>query len=423
MLLKVKTCLSLAWDKNNSVYGVVLSKKGRKIQIKDFASNNEAGLTFSQRLSSVYKALNGDTSELTVVGGYIQGALTFSVDVPNLKPTELKKFLEFEIPRYIPGSIDDFVWTFRPVIYPDADKNKITKAKILVVKRSLSDEIFNCLVDSQIKYDAALTPFFVIDPLYMAFNLYMEGMDAKFYSNASYEEEGWLLSELPAEEVQREAIIEETLFAFQRYEEGLGENLPHYIPALIMAEYALNPDFPKESKNYFPVPAPCKPKRFKGLKNLTFLLVGVFVLLACVYLIRETYDNHLIISAQQKEIKELTKIQKVMKSKFQSQKKNDDYIQILIAAQPETIDALSFLDYLSKVTPADTWANYLNIYGDSANLTMQTRGDADKLTAALYRSQDYTLQNSRKNKSADGTEYIYLNIVKKQTNPVETDNQ
>ena len=412
-MLKVKTCLSITWDKEYFVYGAVLCKRGKKFTLLDFALSDDRNISFSQRLATVYKKLDGFNRERVIIGGYTPNALTFSLDVPNLKPSEIKKFLDFEISRYIPGNLEDFTWIFRPVIYPGTDKNKIQKVKVFAIHKKTYDEGVKEMMDSAIKYDAFLYPFFVIDPFYTAFDLYLESIDTNFYSSASMEEEGWFMSAMPVDMTEKEAILEETNFAFHRFEPVLKNKLNFFIPCIILAEYSLSPTFYIEKKHFFPVPQLCKPKRFKTLKLSAFALFAIFAILISSYIIRETIDNYNAIDVLDKQLKSLKVESDSIKKKIAKEKKTDDFIQLIFTSEPDDIDALSFLEYLSKIAPKDVWANYLNTYGNSANLTMQTNGNSDRLISELYKSKDYTLQNSRKNKSSDGSEYIYISLVKK----------
>ena len=412
-MLKVKSCLSIVWDKEYLVYGAILCKRGKKFTLLDFASSIDKNLSFAQRLAEVYKKLNGDNSERVILGGYTPNVLIFSLDIPKLKPIEIKKFLEFEIGRYIPGNLEDFSWIFRPIIYPGSDKNKIESVKIFAVYKSAADDLIKSLIESGMKFDAVLHPFFVIDPLYTAFDLSLETTDDKFYSSASIEQEGWFMSELPADKLQRQAIAEETHFAFHRFESVLKESLKYYIPAIILAEYSLSPTFDIEKKHFFPVPQFSKPKRFKALKLAAFAVFSLFIILSGFFLVRESIDNYKALGTLERQLASLKTELNSIKKKSIKEKNTDQYIQLVLTSEPDDINALSFLEYLSKVTPKDVWANYLNTYGNSANLTMQTNGNSDKLISELYRATDYTLQNSRKNKSSDGSEYIYISLVKK----------
>ena len=411
-MLKVKTSLSIVWDKNYCVYGALLCKRGKKLTLLDFASSVDKNLTFSQRLSEVYKKLKGDDKERVVIGGYTENVLIFSLDIPHLKPAEVIKFLEFEIGRYIPGSVEDYTWIYRPIFYPGNDKNKIEKVKVLAVYKSVVDEHIKAFNESGMKFDAILHPFFVIDPLYTAFDLYLETIDDHFYSSASDEQEGWFMSELPTDESQRNQIAEETNFAFHRFESILKENLKYYIPGIILAEYSLNKAFDVERKTLFPVPVLCKPKRFKALKIASFAALALFVISAGLYLGRELVDNSATLRLLNKQLNSLKTEANEVKRRIEKEKPIDTYIQLVVSSEPNDIDALNFMEYLCRITPKDIWANYLNTYGNSANLTMQTNGKSDRFISDLYRSQDYTLQNSRKNKSSDGSEYIYISLVK-----------
>jgi hypothetical protein len=105
-----------------------------------------------------------------------------------------------------------------------------------------------------------------------------------------------------------------------------------------------------------------------------------------------------------------------LRKKIAEGKKVDTIIQQVFSSVPGDIEILDFLEYLSKTVSGGIWLNYLNTYGISANLTFQTSGSSDKMISDFYKSENYTLETSRKNKSGDGIEYIYANFAKKDKN-------
>lgn len=421
-MLNTNICLSITWDKNYFVYGVVLSKSGRKFRILDFALSEDKESKFVNRISEVYKKLDGDNRERVVIGGYVENILIFTIDTPSLKITEIKKFLEFEIIRYIPGNIEDYSWTYRPLIYTVEEKNKIKKVKVVAILKSVFDQGANYMIEAGIKFDAFLHPFYVIDPLYTAFDLYLETIDEKFYSCASMEDEGCFIASMPEDEQSRLSILEETDIAFNRFEPALKENLKYYIPAIIIGEYALSPGFEFEKNRLYGVSPFCKPKRFKHLKILSLLLVIITFFLFSSYIAREYYYNSILINGlEQQSISLKASIQKT-KSTLIKIKKTDDYIQLVDTLIPACIDLYSFLKYFVGVTPKYIWANNLDVSETSITVSMQANGDTEKFLSDLYKSQDYTLQNSKKNKTSD-TEFLYLTFGEKKLPKIESYNQ
>ena len=348
-MLKAKTCLSITWDKNNFVYGAILCKRGKKFTLIDFSFSEDKDLKFSERLAAVYKKLDGDNKERVVIGGYIDNILTFSIDTPSLKISEIKKYLDFEISRYIPEGIDDFNWTFRPIIYPGEEKNKINRVKIIAIKKTVYDSRENAFLESGIKYDAFLYPFFILDPLYTATDLYLDTIDENFYSAASSEKEGWYMSEVGKNETLKNSLIDERIFLFKRFEPVLKEQLNSFIPCIILAEYALTPEFDFEKKRLFGVPPLSKPKRFKALKLSTFALFSIFICLLLLHMTIGAIDNYKALSALDKQLNSLKSELKSTKNKMAKDKKTDDYIQLVFTSVPDDINALSFLEYLCKI--------------------------------------------------------------------------
>lgn len=422
-VLDVSSCLSISWDKNWFVYGVVFNKSSKKLKITAYASCKDESIVFSERLKKVYKELKGDAQDRVLIGGSIPNTFILLLDVPSLKLSEIDKFLIYELPRQLPCNVEELTWAFRPVSFAPSLKSKAEKIKVMYITRALLQKLSEDFITSKIKFDAILHPYFVTEPLYTGTNLYLDFLSDLFYSNSCDELEGWYMSPVPKEQKGLDKLIEERDFLFEIYREYFNEEFDCYIPCIVLAEYGLSPNFSVDKKFGFKIPIECRPRRFRGLKHATLFLIFGFCIVFGSYTIREAINNYEVLASLKVQKTKLIAEDDSLRKKIERGKKVDDIIQQVFGSVPNDIEILDFMEYLTKTVPNDIWLNYLNTYGNSANLTFQTTGNSDKMISDFYKSENYTLQNSRKNKSGDGVEYIYVNFVRKQKNTHSTEEE
>ena len=414
-IVDVHSCLSISWDRDWFVYGVVFGTSGRRLKILANASCKDKVMTFSERLEKVYNELKGDEQDRVLLGGCLPNAFTLLLDTPSLKPSEIDKFLSYELPRHLPCDNESLIWAFRLVSFTPSMKTKTQKIKVMCMTRALFQKLSEDLISSKIKFDAILHPYFVTEPLYTGTKLLLDSLNDLFYSDSD-ELQGWYMSPVPKEQEALDKLIEERDFVFDFYREYLKEDFDCYIPCIVLSEYGLSHDFTIDKKFGFKIPAECRPKRFRGLKFFTLFLVLGFCIIFGSYKMRDAINHYEVLTELKAQKTKLIAEDISLRKKIVEGKKVDTIIQQVFGSVPDDIEILNFLEYLSKTVPGGIWLNYLNTYGNSANLTFQTGGSSDRMISDFYKSESYTLQNSRKNKSGDGVEYIYANFVKKEKN-------
>ena len=419
-MVDVHSCLSISWDQNWFVYGAVLAKSGRRLKITAHASCKDRVMTFSERLKKVYDELNGKEQARVLLGGCLPHAFILLLDTPPLKPSEIDKFLSYELPRHLPYNNEDLIWAFRPVFFTPSLKTKTEKIKVMCITRALLQNLTADIIASEIKFDTILHPYFVTEPLYTGTKLFLNSMNDSFYSDSD-ELQGWYMSPVPTEQRALDKLIEERDFVFDTYREYIKENFDRYIPCIVLAEYGLSHNFVIDSRYGFKIPAECKPKRFRGLKMSALFLALGFCIIFGGHTIRDAINQYKALSELKMQKAKLVAEDISLRKKITEGQLTGTIIQQVFSSVPNDIEVLDFLEYLTKTVSSDIWLNYLNTYGNSANLTFQTDGSSDKMISDFYKSENYTLQNSRKNKSGDGIEYIYINFVKKEKNIKDTD--
>ena len=172
-MFQVKTCLAVIWNKKGHVYAIKSSKAKHGIKIvKNYSSTDEA-LSLSEKLNKAFTAVDGISEERIIIGGYIPTALTFDIEVPSLTISDITQFLNYELSRYIPCSVDELKWCFRPIKYSDNEK-KIEKVKIFTVRHSEWEKIIESITEAGIKIDCFMHPFLSVGPLLSNMDLYLK---------------------------------------------------------------------------------------------------------------------------------------------------------------------------------------------------------------------------------------------------------
>ena len=420
-IVDVHSCLSISWDKSWFVYGAVFGAGGKKLKIMAYTSCRDKAMTFPERLKRVYDELKGDEQDRVLIGGCLMNAFTLLLDTPSLKPSEIDKFLSYELPRHLPCDNEGLIWAFRPVSFAASLKTKTEKIKLTCIPRTIFQKLSEDLIASKTKFDAILHPYFVTEPLYTGTKLFLDSLNDSFYSDSD-ELQGWYMSPVPKEQETLAKLVEERDFVFNIYREYIKEDFDCYVPCIVLSEYGLSHNFAIDKKFGFKIPVECRPKRFRGLKLATLFLALGFCIVFGSHSIREAINNYGVLSELKAQKAKLIAEDVSLRKKIAEGKKIDTIIQQVFGSVPNNLEILDFLEYLSKTVSGAIWLNYLNTYGNSANLTFQTSGSSDKMISDFYKSKNYTLQNSRKNKSGDGVEYIYANFVKKEKNTQNAEN-
>ncbi|MCP4179341.1 MAG: hypothetical protein GY756_16405 [bacterium] len=412
-MFQIKTCLAITWDKKGYVYAIKCSKAKHSIKIlKPFSLNDEA-LSLSEKLSNTFNTINGISEERIILGGYIPTSLTFDIEVPSLAISDITQFLNYELSRYVPYSIDDLKWCFRPIKYSKNNK-KIEKVKIFAVKHTEWEKIINSITEAGIKIDCFSHPFLSVDPLFNNMDLYMSGLDEKFYLKSlnTNEEEYSFCNKLHDNNVDKE---ESDIWFKTRYGHMLGENWKNFIPAIILARYCFEKNFSQDIKYGLELPKTLYPKRFRHLKILAALLTVVFIIMLGFYITRSTMDNNAVINKLLWQKNQLSSALENLKDRELKMKKTNTAINELINAEPNDINLLGYLNYFSENIPKTVWVTNINTYQDKINLTLKTNSSSENLLSQFYKSDLFTLENNRRRKTSDGTEYIYMTLQKKNT--------
>jgi len=337
--------------------------------------------------------------------------MIFDIEVPSLALADITQFLSYELSRYIPCSIDDIKWCFRPIKLTKGGK-KITKVKVFTAKMNEWEKILDHISGAEIKIDCFIHPFLSVNPLFINMDLYLNGIDENFYLKTLEvnDDEHTLYSKSYKDTAKN--LESETWFK-ARYERILGEEWKHFIPAIILSRYCFEKNFLQDIKCGLELPKILKPNRFRHLKITAALLAVIFITLLGFYIINSTINSNAVLNKLINQKDQLNTALDDLKEKTFMMKKVNTAISELISSEPDDINLLGYLNYFSNNIPKTVWVTNINTYQDKINLTLKTNSSSENLLSQFYKSKLFTLENNRRRKTSDGTEYLYMTLQKK----------
>ena len=155
------------------------------------------------------------------------------------------------------------------------------------------------------------------------------------------------------------------------------------------------------------------PKRFRHLKILAAFLTVIFIVMLGFYIVRSTTDNNAVINKLLWQKNQLMSALNNLKDREFRMKKTDTAINQLVSTEPDDILLLEYLNYFAENIPKTVWVTNINTYQNKINLTLKTNSSSENLLSQFYKSNLFTLENNRRRKTSDGTEYIYMTLKKK----------
>ena len=122
-MFKLKKCIAIIWNSSGEVYGIKFLRINKTSKILSFCSSTEKSLLLSDKLKSVYNSLNCETVGRVLIGGYVPMSVVFDFGMPRMSKDDIGKVLTYDMAEYIPFSVDNTVWCYRPI--PDKDKSNV----------------------------------------------------------------------------------------------------------------------------------------------------------------------------------------------------------------------------------------------------------------------------------------------------------
>jgi hypothetical protein len=412
-----KECLSLYWDTRGFVYGILARCKNTdsKIDILSVSeSNSEA--TLELNLKKVIETLNPDNKFYTIAGGAMANEIFFELKMPILNKENLKKALEFELPRQLPCSLDDMVWSYRPY-KADPQTNTITVRIWAILKKTWAQKQ-NEILEHDIKIDSFLMPFMcefetngeILD------DVFLRSIDEDYSLNKSPDGLMEMIPSLNQQEAKEN--LNEWLKKRINVSEDVKAEHPkiatdeNWYPVFVMAIDSLSKNF-KENKKYLPsLPPEMIPQRFREWKFACLVLASIGCMLLMALAGRSWYDAHSRLAAIRAEKTQIFQQLSKIKKENSSSKEIDATIKKIFEASTGNAEILKCIHFMTETIPDNMWLIELNSNNDKMDLAVKTSGEGEVDSINWAKSNNMlSLENIRKRRNNDGSTDVFLQLI------------
>ena len=410
-LFGTKECISITWDSNKNIYGVVLKKDADKYIATSYTVCNDDDMAFPDKLSHIYKKLYSNQDQHIIIGGYIPSAVCIDCNIPPLSGSDINQYLYYELSRQIPFAGSELKWWYRKL--PTVNENKDITIRIFSVFEKEWDDLLCEIALSKIKMDSLMYPFMAINPICQNHDIILPGIDKLFYINQTSDSDHSYMKNinLTLSEDQKikitNSITENYSEKYPSIDQG---TISELIPALLLAEYAFTQEFQKDSKLNINLPIEFRPKRFKSLKISAIVILVIFLVISSSYIIKKNLNIMGVLGKLNNEQVLLQSSLKKMNYKKNKNKKYNLLINEIADAIPETIEPIIYIEALQKLVPSNIWMTSFASNKNKLNITLQTKNNAGNLIDNLNKSTLFKTQNVRKRRTSDGTQYIYITL-------------
>ncbi len=306
-------CVVLSWNKERSVFGVKVEKKGDQLHVLDTAVSSENLDSLSLGLAEVMGALNASETHLMLAGGDISSSIVFDITLPTMSIADTRQAVLYELPRHVPCDPQELVFGFR--ILPAASGKSATGknlVRIVAVKKKHWNEIIAELSSAAIHVDAVLTPYLIIDPLLSEEDILFYDTEEYVSFSSSSEYHGRQIIVHDSEDDISDVSFDDFLknigllqYDIKALPESIQEDPSSFFPPLLMAAYGMTPEYGNDRNSFLKLPSSLIPERYRTLRASFFGLVATIILLMLILIGRfwwEAKDRY------QKITKEITNI-------------------------------------------------------------------------------------------------------------------
>jgi len=411
--LITRESLCVYWDTRGFAYGVLARCKNTAENIDIIAlSESTSETSLELNLKKVIETLNPDNRFYTIIGGAIENEFFFELKLPILNKENLKKALEFELPRQLPCSINDIIWSYRP--YKTDIQTNSTIIRIWGILKNSWEQRQNEILKSGIKIDSFLTPFMC--DFESNDDVLLKNIDDN-YSLAKSSD--GMLEMLPAanpqeakerlgEWLKKKISISESVKAL--YSDI--ENNETWYPAFVMAIDSLNKSF-KDHKKYLPaLPIDMIPQRFREWKSACIILASIGCILLMTLAGRSWYDAHSRLTAIRAEKARIVQMLGKIKKENSASKEIDATIKKIFEASTGNAEILKCIHFMTETIPENMWVIEMNSNNDKMDLAVKTSGEGDVDAINWAKSNNMlSLENIRKRRNNDGSTDVFLKLV------------
>lgn len=426
--LSIDECLACAWSASGALRLVRVKKVGDHLELLDFSSSTADGdESIARPMSALTQKMLTSTTHLVVAGGEFDKSVCFDLLMPRMPMSDIKQALSYELPRYLPVDCSRMVIGYR-LVPQDSETGESDKLHIRVfaIAGEVWNELLTDLANFGMRVDHLVSPYLALDPLLsdvkeVSFSLF-DGNEMFVKAGDSSLRKMIVLppEEHPEDEADEssneevDVILDSLGYDQQRLLELFGpKDIKSYVPALLLAAFALAPEF-QENKNFFPpLPRQLKPERFRKLRLLSIVLMVLMVLLTSSILSLNLWETWSHTNALRNEYKAVQDKNIVLKQEIAAMEPmENDLFDKLSTAEVGIGNMSQVVHKLCLVIPKRVWLLHFSSRDSKIDISARApAGSQSSLMTALNRSGVFKTKSSYTRRNSDGTENIYIHML------------
>ncbi len=389
------------WDRGMNVFGASITSSGDGVLSLLKVACSDPGIPdLAGRLVNVFNRLEIGENHKIVLAARFDGAICMELELPKLPHHEMRKALDFELPRHIPVPIDEVIWTFRTVSEGGAGKGAAqSKVRILSVSRKVWDTTISSVAASGIKADVMTHPVMALRNL--------PSDPEELLDN--HDEMGKALSSLSGSDAGPGKFAGLDVISGLPDEQKTG-----LLVCLLVGEFILQENVSSENLNLSHLPDSMRPQRFRAIRYSAAALFMLVLVLAGTLIFRSWLDARdrygKIIAEKQRT---LAKIDEFKQERLRN-KKTDELVKKIRDSNPGNPEVILCLQLLSQKLPSNMWITMFNSRDNEMDVTICTMKDKDAQAdlsklSSLPNFSSFSIRSTRRD--GDGTLTIFVHIV------------
>ncbi len=350
------------------------------------------GRPLPERLAALGEQLNWGRDQILLIAPSTPGAVFFKMKTATMTKKELASALEFEVPQHM---LRQGVATRTEFVSTPCGEDQL-ELSVWSTPTAELEPLFQALTALKWKADAVLSPYLALPASSVGdAAVYFPDFDPEFFwQGETFHPVN--RTRLP----DNAALIEEMREHFYFHQESDAASIRDYLPALLLGQFAMLPDFNGKHQYLEIVPRALKPQRLRSQLRLALILGAVFVL---CYL-GNSFDSIRNYNREYNQLKreaaslktKTTALQRRMNARNKELKEMTRILDMNL----EQRDLIPRIGQLSEALPDNVLVTNLRVNETSIDVTMNTAQDNLDLAGPLRKISGFkvgTLQNRKDN--------------------------
>lgn len=352
-----RSCMALTWTADGQCRGVHLlrTRDGCRL-LRSWASGPDQGKSIAARLAAGFRELACQANTVVVAGGGGSRAAFVDLEMPELKPDELRSALTFEVARFAPIATEKLVWGYRTL--PANGDGRLVR--LIFLREEEWTRWLDHVSGLGHGLDCVMPPETVTDPLFRDREVWFgpDGNGLGFRAVPNPPAGRCLVRAETAAPAAFGALPEP--LAAPEFEAGELADLDAaeqqgYVGAVLLGMYGLTAAPKQDRHGWIPIPFELRPRRHRHSRLLAVALATLLLIVAGVGIGREYSAANSYAKALQEDCRLLRRQLNSVSAEEQSTELADGLRRELRDAQPRRPQLAGVLLELTQLIDTDAW--------------------------------------------------------------------